>query len=95
MSTTATALQYSQFVTALIMGAETVFAQPNSGQTKLQSVLSSIQAATQVGLVAAPNVQIAQWTALVNAEVAILNASGIFSSTSHTGVGNATNVTAA
>ena len=76
-----TALQYSAFVTALILGAETTFAQPNSGTTKLQSVLNSIQAASQVGMLTAPNVQVAQWTGLINAEVAILNASGIFSNT--------------
>jgi hypothetical protein len=69
---------YTQFITALILGAETAFVQPQSGATKLQSVLTAIQAATQVGLMVAPNATTAQWTALVNAEVAILNATGVF-----------------
>lgn len=76
--TLTTALQVTQYVTALIIGAETAIAAPQSGATKLQTVLSAIQAATQVGMLVAPNATAAQWTAVVNAEVAILNATGLF-----------------
>lgn len=40
------ALQYTQYVTALILGAESAITTPGAGQTKLNIVLNSIQAAS-------------------------------------------------
>ena len=82
-------LSYTQYVTALILAAEGSFTAPQSGQTKLTSVLSAIQAASMIGLVFAPSQTVASWTALIGGIVGAFNASGIFGKTSAPALGTA------
>ena len=71
-------LHWLQFSTLLVMGAESAIPTPGSGATKTASVLSAIQAASQLGMLAAPNQSVADWEKLIEAEVALLNSSGVF-----------------
>jgi hypothetical protein len=75
---TTAVLNWLQFSTLLVIGAESAIPAPGSGATKTASVLNAIEAASMLGMMDAPNQSAADWTKLIAAEVTLLNNSGVF-----------------
>ena len=73
--------QYTTFALLEVLAVEATITQPGAGATKLQTVLNSLQNASQVGILAGPTQTIQQYSALVSGIVAALNSSGVFTHT--------------